>query len=72
MPLRMMECGCRAKVVSITGNDTTRKHLGSLGFIPGVVVSVVQVVAGSMILGIHDSRIAINDDLVRRIGVEPL
>ena len=39
-------------------------------FVPGVVVSVVQVMDGSMILGVQESRIAVNEDLARRIMVE--
>lgn len=71
MPLKMIGMGERARVVAVKGEDGVRKHLGSLGVIPGAVVTVVQVVAGSMILGISDSRIAVNDDLARRLVVEP-
>ena len=69
MPLAMLKIGERARVTAITGGDNVRKHLGALGFVPGVVISVVQVANGSMILGLQDSRIAVNDDLVRRIMV---
>ena len=69
MPLAMLRVGEKARVVAITGTDTVRKHLGSLGFVPGVVISVVQVANGSMILGLQDSRVAVNEDLVRRIMV---
>lgn len=72
MPLKLLEAGKRARIVAITGQDAVKKHLGSLGIIPGVVVEVVQVVDGSMILGVHDSRIAVNDDLVKRLVVEPV
>lgn len=72
MPLALLEQGKKARIAAINGADTVRKHLGSLGFVPGAVVEVVQVVSGSMIVGIHDSRIAVNDELVRRIVVEPL
>jgi len=70
MPLAMMNVGDKARVMAITGADSVKKHLGSLGFIPGVVISVVQVTDGSMIVGVQDSRIAVNADLVRRIMVE--
>jgi ferrous iron transport protein A len=70
MPLAMMNVGERARVTAITGADTVRKHLGSLGFVPGVVISVVQIAAGSMIVGVQESRIAVNADLARRIMVQ--
>ena len=69
MPLAMLRVGEKARVTAITGTDTVRKHLGSLGFVPGVIITVVQVAAGSMILGIQDSRVAVNEDLARRIMV---
>ena len=70
MPLAMMKVGERARVTVVTGGDSVKKHLGSLGFVPGVVVSIVQVMDGSMILGVQESRIAVNEDLARRIMVE--
>ena len=69
MPLAMLRVGEKARVTAITGTDTVRKHLGSLGFVPGVVITVVQVASGSMILGLQDSRVAVNEDLARRIMV---
>ena len=69
MPLAMLRVGEKARVTAITGTDTVRKHLGSLGFVPGVVITVVQVACGSMILGLQDSRVAVNEDLARRIMV---
>ena len=70
MPLAMMKEGERARVVNIHGADTVKKHLGSLGVVAGTVVTVYQVANGSMIIGVHDSRLAINEDLARRIHVE--
>ena len=58
--------------MAISGNDTVKKHLGSLGLIPRAVISIVQVSAGNMVVGIQDSRIAINDELTRRVRVEPM
>lgn len=72
MPLSLLETGKKARIVAVTGTDKTKKHLGSLGFIPGAVVEVVQSSAGNMILGLHDSRIAVNDDMAKRLVVEPL
>ena len=70
MPLALMKVGEKARVKAIAGTDAVKKHLGALGFVPGVVVSVVQTTAGSMILGLHDSRVAVNEDLARRVLVE--
>ena len=70
MPLSMIKAGERARVLNVSGADTVKKHLGSLGVVAGTVVTVYQVANGSMIIGVHDSRLAINEDLARRIHVE--
>ena len=70
MPLSMINIGEKARVANIHGSDAVRRHLGALGFVPGAVVTVVQVMGGNMILGLQDSRIAINDDLARRVMVQ--
>lgn len=72
MPLAMIEAGAKARIVSVAGQDAVRKHLGSLGFVPGAVVTVVQKTGDNMIIGIHDGRVAINDTLSRKLTVEPV
>ena len=72
MPLSMIGLRCKARVMALTGSDTVKKHLGALGFVPGAVVTVVQISGGNMIIGIHDSRIAVNGDVTRHVMVEPL
>ena len=67
-----MKEGERVRVVSIHGADSVKKHLGALGVAVGAMVTVHHVSNGSMIIGVHDSRLAINDDLARRIIVETI
>ena len=71
VPLKLMKAGDRVRVMAVTGTDAVRKHLGALGLIAGAVVAVVQVTDGSMIVGVHDSRIAINPDVAARVMVRP-
>ncbi len=70
MPLAMMKIGDEARVAAIAGNDETRKRLETLGFVPGTPVKVLQIAAGNMILGVHESRVAIGKDVAMRIHVE--
>ncbi len=72
MPLSLVKIGERVKVVNVTGLDTVRKHLGAMGLIPGEVITVVQIAEGNMILGIHDSRLAIGHDVAAHILCQPL
>ena len=70
MPLSLMKEGERARIIHVSGSEGTRKHRGALGFVPGCMVTIVGVSSGSMILAIHDSRIAINADLATKIMVK--
>ena len=85
MPLAVVKEGDKVRVLRVSGSEVTKKHLGSLGFVPGVVVSVVAATgdtSGSsrccwatgdnMIVAIHDSRIAVNGDVSRHVFVEPV
>lgn len=67
MPLSFFKAGESARVMRVGGADATRKHLGSLGFSTGTVVRVIEDTDGGKIVGIHDSRLALNDELARRI-----
>ncbi len=72
MPLSMIKSGEKARVLNVSGADTVKKHLGSLGVVVGAVVEVHQIADGNMIIGVHDSRLAINDDLAKRIMVQAI
>ena len=69
MPLSLMNVGTRQKIKAITGNDTVRRHLGSLGFTEGAVVEVVAEMGGNLILAVMESRVAVDKELARRILV---
>lgn len=71
MPLVFMKEGDVVRIVNVKGTDAVRKHLGSLGFVPGTVVSVVQIQEGNLILGLQESRIALGSDTAQRVIVEP-
>lgn len=72
MPLSFFKAGEAARVMRVGGADATRKHLGSLGFSTGSVVRVIEDAEGGKIVGIHDSRLALNDELARRIECVPM
>lgn len=72
MPLSFFRAGEAARVMRVGGADATHKHLGSLGFSAGTVVRVIEDTEGGKIVGIHDSRLALNDELARRIECAPV
>mgnify|MGYP002869208675 CR=1 FL=1 len=65
----MMEVGSKHLIRAITGNDAVKKHLGDLGFTEGTEVTIIASVDGNLVLGVHQSRVAVNRDLAVRILV---
>jgi len=65
----MMGVGTRHKIKSVRGDDAVRKHLGSLGFTEGIFVEIIADMDGSLILGVMDSRVAVDKSLAMRILV---
>ena len=72
MPLASAKAGEKVRVLRVSGGETTKRHVGALGFVPGALVSVVTATDDNLIVAIHDSRIAVNADVSRRIFVEPM
>mgnify|MGYP004516013739 FL=1 len=69
MPLTMLNIGETSKIKRIGGNEETRRFLNNLGFVVGTEVSVVSAIGGNVIVNIKDSRVAINEDMAKRIMV---
>ena len=56
-------------IKKIGGNDQTRRHLADLGFTPGASVTVINSLGGNLIVKIKESRVAINQELAKKIMV---
>ena len=69
MPLTMLNIGETGKIKRIGGNEETRRFLNNLGIVVGTEVSVVSAIGGNVIVNIKDSRVAINEDMAKRIMV---
>lgn len=69
MPLSLMSVGTRNRIKAVTGHDGVRKHLATLGFVEGAEVSIIGELNGNLILGVMDSRVAIDKKLAERILV---
>lgn len=69
MPLTMLNIGETGKIKRIGGNEETRRFLNNLGFVVGTEVSVVSAIGGNVIVNIKNSRVAINEDMAKRIMV---
>ena len=69
MPLTMARTGEAQIIRKIGGNEETKRFLENLGFVTGAVVTVVPTISGNMIVNVKDSRIAVNQDMAKKIMV---
>lgn len=69
MPLTMAKSGETVTIVRITGKDEVRLHLAELGFVVGSEVTVVNEIAGNLILQVKESRIALDKTMANRIMI---
>lgn len=69
MPLSLSNYGMSVRVSRIGGGEAQRKRLESLGFTAGSIVTVVSRLAGSLIVKVKDSRIAVDRELAGHIFV---
>ncbi len=69
MPLTMANIGETNYIKKVTGQDDVRQHLAELGFVVGEPVTVINKIAGNMILGVKGSRIALDTSMTARIMV---
>ena len=69
MPLSMLRAGERGTIRKIPGQDDVRQHLAELGFVVDTDVTVVNEIAGNLILQVRDSRIALDKSMATRIMI---
>ena len=70
MPLSMAGRGEQLTIRKITGKDEVRQHLAELGFVVDSTVTVVNEIAGNLILQVKQSRIALYKTMANRIMVD--
>jgi ferrous iron transport protein A len=69
MPLNYAVSGEPQIIKRIGGSPEIKKHLEDLGFTVGGEVSLISSLGGNVIVKVKESRIAISDELARRIMV---
>lgn len=69
MPLTMSKAGDTVTIQKITGRDEVRLHLAELGFVVGSQVTVVNEIAGNLIVQVKESRLALDKTMANRIMV---
>jgi Fe2+ transport system protein A len=69
MPLTLAQPGIPVQIQRITGKDETKRFLGNLGFVQGESVTVISAFDGNLILNVKDTRIALSQQMAKRIMV---
>jgi ferrous iron transport protein A len=69
MPLTMARAGETVVIRRVTGKDEVRQHLAELGFVADGQVTVVSALAGSLILQVKGSRVALDKGMASRIFI---
>ena len=53
----------------IGGNEETKRHLETLGFVVGGQVTVISSLNGNLIVNVKDSRVAISKEMANKIMI---
>ena len=69
MPLSLANKDEEYTIRKIGGSAEVKKHLENLGFVAGGSVSVISSIGGNLIVKVKESRVAINDEMARRIMI---
>ena len=69
MPLVLAQPGQEQIIKKIGGSPEVKKHLEDLGFTVGGGVSIVNSLGGNLIVKIKESRVAVSNELARKIMV---
>ena len=70
MPLTMVRTGETSTIKKVGGKEETKRFLENLGFITGTKVTVVSAIGGNLIVNVKDSRVAINQEMAKKIMVQ--
>lgn len=69
MPLVYAEVGEPQIIKKIGGSPDVKQHLADMGFTVGGEVSVVRAIGENLIVKVKESRVAVSDELARKIMI---
>ena len=71
MTLDIADAGTICQLVNCETSQKLRSKLETLGLVPGERIKVIQKTGAGLIIEVKNSRLAIAQDLARRLCVEP-
>lgn len=69
VPLPFLKCGQDASIVKIRGKEDLRRHLESMGFVPGASIKAVSEVSGNVIVEVKGTQVALSRQVATHIVV---
>ena len=69
MPLSLAGMGEENTIKKIGGNPEVKKLLENLGFVVGGTVKVISTLGGNVIVNVKEARVAISEEMARKIMV---
>ena len=69
MPLSLAGVGEQNTIKRIGGSPEVKQHLENLGFVVGSTVTIVNTLGGNVIVNVKESRVAISEEMARKIMV---
>ena len=69
MPLNLADAGTENMIKKIGGSPEVKKHLENLGFVVGGNVKIVNTLGGNLIVNVKEARVAINEEMARKIMI---
>lgn len=69
MPLALANVGEENTIKKIGGSPEVKKHLENLGFVVGGNVMIITMLRGNVIVNIKESRVAISEEMARKIMI---
>ena len=69
MPLSYANPGEESVIRKVCGSPEVRKHLENLGFVAGGSVKVITALGGNVIVKVKEARVAIVEEMARKIMI---
>jgi ferrous iron transport protein A len=69
MPLPLANLGEEYLIRKVGGSPEVKKHLEDLGFVAGGTATLITVLNGNVIVKVKEARVAISEEMARKIMV---
>ena len=69
MPLALAPVGEENLIRKVGGSPEVKKHLEDMGFVAGGTATVVAAMGGNIIVKVKESRVAISEEMARKIMI---